>query len=65
MKWCWKIGEFRGIGVSMHVRFLILIGRGELMGLVTMDNAGEFVAIQAAEKAFAAAKRETIHVGRD
>ena len=57
MKWCWKIGEFRGIGVYMHVRFLILIGRGE--------NAGEFVAIQAAEKAFAAAKRETIHVGSD
>ena len=49
----------------MHVRFLILIGRGELMGLVTMDNAGEFVAIQAAEKDFTAAKRETIHVGSD
>ena len=28
-------------------------------------NISEFVAIQAAEKAFAAAKRETIHVGSD
>ena len=65
MKWSWKIGEFRGIGVYMHATFLILIGRGELMGLVTMDNAGEFVAIQAAENAFPAAKRETIHVGSD
>jgi hypothetical protein len=28
-------------------------------------NISEFVAIQAAEKDFAAAKRETIHVGSD
>ena len=26
MKWSWKIGEFRGIGVYMHATFLILIG---------------------------------------
>lgn len=25
MKWSWKIGEFRGIGVYMHATFLILI----------------------------------------
>ena len=55
----------RGIGVYIHARFLILIGRGELVGLVTMDNVGEFVAVQAAEKGFAAAKRERIHVGSD
>ena len=42
-----------------------VLQRGELVGLVTMDNVGEFVAIQAAEKDFAAAKRETIHVGSD
>ena len=47
MKWSWKIGEFRGIGVSMHATFL------------------KFVAIQAADKDFVAAKRELIHVGSD
>ena len=47
MKWSWKIGEFRGIGVYMHATFL------------------KFVAIQAVEKDFAAAWRETIHVGSD
>ena len=26
MKWSWKIGEFRGIGVYVHATFLILIG---------------------------------------
>ena len=26
MKWSWKIGEFRGIGVYMHATFLVLIG---------------------------------------
>jgi Zn-dependent protease len=26
MKWSWKLGEFRGIGVYMHATFLILIG---------------------------------------
>ena len=26
MKWSWRIGEFRGIGVYMHATFLILIG---------------------------------------
>lgn len=26
MKWSWKIGQFRGIGVYMHATFLILIG---------------------------------------
>lgn len=26
MKWSWKIGEFRGIGVYLHATFLILIG---------------------------------------
>ena len=26
MKWSWKIGEFRGIGLYMHSTFLILIG---------------------------------------
>ena len=25
MKWSWKLGEFRGIGVYMHATFLILI----------------------------------------
>ena len=30
-----------------------------------MENVGEFVAIQAAEKDFAAAKRELIHVESD
>ena len=39
--------------------------RGKLVGLVTMENVGEFVAIQAAEKDFAAAKPETIHVRSD
>lgn len=26
MKWSWKLGEFRGIGVYRHATFLILIG---------------------------------------
>jgi Zn-dependent protease len=26
MKWSWKIGEFRGIGVYLHATFLLLIG---------------------------------------
>lgn len=26
MKWSWKLGEFRGIGVYVHATFLILIG---------------------------------------
>lgn len=26
MKWSWKIGAFRGIGVYVHATFLILIG---------------------------------------
>ncbi len=25
MRWSWKIGQFRGIGVYMHATFLILI----------------------------------------
>jgi len=42
-----------------------VLQRGELVGLVTMDNVGELVAIQAAAKDFTAARRETIHVGSD
>lgn len=26
MKWSWKLGEFRGIGIYMHATFLILLG---------------------------------------
>ena len=26
MKWSWKLGEFKGIGVYVHATFLILIG---------------------------------------
>jgi hypothetical protein len=25
MKWSWRLGEFRGIAVTMHATFLILI----------------------------------------
>ncbi|HVR29943.1 MAG TPA: hypothetical protein VMS86_10470 [Thermoanaerobaculia bacterium] len=35
MKWSWKLGEFRGIGVFMHA-------------LLTMENVGELVAIRSA-----------------
>ena len=87
MKWSWKLGTFRGIGVYVHATFLILIGfvvlsywsqGGSLpailagvgfilalfacvmahefghalmaakYGITSLDNVGEFVAIQAA-----------------
>lgn len=39
---------------SCHCHTVPVVRRGELVGLVTMDNVGEFVAIQAAGRDFAA-----------
>ena len=44
MKWSWKIGQWRGIAVYVHATFLILVG------LLTMENVGELIAIHAALK---------------
>jgi len=41
---------------SCPCRTVPVLQRGKLVGLVTMENVGEFVAIQAAEKDFAAAR---------
>lgn len=45
---------------SCPCRTVPVLRHGELVGLVTMENVGEFVAIQAATKDFAAVKRTTI-----
>jgi len=53
MKWSWKIGQWRGIAVYVHATFLILIG------LLTMDNVGEFIAIRAALKSLRPVRVDT------
>ena len=50
---------------SCQCRTVPVLRSGRLVGLVTMENVGEFVAIQAADKNFAAAAREPIHVRDD
>lgn len=52
MKWSWKLGEVRGIGVYMHATFLILIGfivlshwsAGESLGK-TLEGVGFILAL--------------------
>jgi Zn-dependent protease/predicted transcriptional regulator len=41
MRWAWKIGEFRGIGVYMHATFLILIAFVTMSHLSSGEGLGK------------------------
>jgi hypothetical protein len=53
MKWSWRIGAFRGIGVYVHATFLILIGfvvlsywsQGQSLASTLADHATGFVTV--------------------